>query len=204
MNPYRNQPWLKRYPSANTCIQQCLEVMNFLSKGTTSSPDPHFDAAMQWAEIAIEQAKVLTGNETSLVAGWYPSFDSARPGFGWYFGRDTLWTLYAVNSYGDKTLAKQVLEFLARRQRDDGKMMHEYSLTADDLHGDLTWATLGYEYAAADATPLFIMAVADYVRTTGDLDFLPCALGQANESLRVRPRPRLRWRLRQQSGHRLG
>jgi glycogen debranching enzyme len=83
-----------------------------------------------------------------------------------------LWTLYAVNSYGDRTLAKQSLEFLAKRQRDDGKMMHEYSLTANDLHGDLNWAALGYEYAAADATPLFIMAVADYIRATGDLDFL--------------------------------
>ena len=144
----------------------------FDSRLTVHTPDPHFDAAMQWAEIAIDQAKVRTGNETGLVAGWYPSFDSTRPGFGWYFGRDTLWTLYAVNSYGDKTLAKQSLEFLAKRQRGDGKMMHEFSLTADDLHGDLDWATLGYEYAAADATPLFIMAVADYVRATGDLDFL--------------------------------
>jgi glycogen debranching enzyme len=144
----------------------------FDTRLTIHTPDPHFDTAMQWAEIAIDQTKVRTGNETGLVAGWYPSFDSARPGFGWYFGRDTLWTLYAVNSYGDKTLAKQALEFLAKRQRADGKMMHEYSLTADDLHGDLNWASLGYEYAAADATPLFIMAVADYVRTTGDLDFL--------------------------------
>jgi hypothetical protein len=144
----------------------------FDTRLTVRTPDSHFDAAMQWAEIAIDQAKVRTGNETGLVAGWYPSFDSARPGFGWYFGRDALWALYAVNSYGDKTLAKQALEFLAKRQRADGKIMHEYSLTADDLHGDLNWATLGYEYAAADATPLFIMAVADYVRTTGDLDFL--------------------------------
>jgi glycogen debranching enzyme len=144
----------------------------FDSRLTVHTPDPQFDAALKWAEIAIDQTKVRTGNETGLVAGWYPSFDSTRPGFGWYFGRDTLWTLYAVNSYGDKTLAKQSLEFLAKRQRDDGKMMHEFSLTADDLRGDLNWATLGYEYAAADATPLFIMAVADYVRATGDLDFL--------------------------------
>jgi glycogen debranching enzyme len=144
----------------------------FDTRLTTHTPDPHFDTAMRWAEIAIDQTKVRTGDETSLVAGWYPSFDSTRPGFGWYFGRDALWTLYAVNSYGDKTLAKQVLEFLARRQRADGKMMHEYSLTADDLRGDFTWASLGYEYASADATPLFIMAVDDYVRATGDVDFL--------------------------------
>jgi glycogen debranching enzyme len=144
----------------------------FDNRLTVHTPDPHFDAAIRWAEIAIDQAKVRTGDETGLVAGWYPSFDSTRPGFGWYFGRDTLWSLYAVNSYGDKTLAKQALEFLAKRQRDDGKMMHEFSLTAGSLHGDLDWAALGYEYAAADSTPLFIMAIADYVRTTGDLDFL--------------------------------
>ncbi|WP_211256341.1 amylo-alpha-1,6-glucosidase [Edaphobacter aggregans] len=139
---------------------------------SVKTPDPKFDAAMRWAEIAIEQSKVRTGDETGLVAGWYPSFDSTRPGFGWYFGRDTLWSLYAVNSYGDEALAKQALEFLSKRQRADGKMMHEFSLTAEMLHGDLDWAKLGYEYAAADATPLFIMAVADYVRVTGDVDFL--------------------------------
>jgi glycogen debranching enzyme len=154
----------------------------FDTRLTTHTPDSHFDAAMQWAEIAIDQEKVRTGEETSLVAGWYPSFDSTRPGFGWYFGRDALWTLYAVNSYGDKTLARQVLEFLAKRQRADGKMMHEYSLTADNLHGDLNWATLGYEYAAADATPLFIMTVADYLRTTGDLDFLRAHWNQVKKA----------------------
>jgi glycogen debranching enzyme len=154
----------------------------FDNRLTVHTPDPHFDAAMRWAEVAIDQTKVRTGNEISLVAGWYPSFDSTRPGFGWYFGRDTLWTLYAVNSYGDRTLAKEALEFLAKRQRADGKMMHEYSLTADNLRGELNWATLGYEYAAADATPLFIMAVADYVRTTGDLDFLHAHWDQVKEA----------------------
>src|SRR5260370_19100486 len=51
-------------------------------------------------------------------------------------------------------------------------VMHEFSLTGGELHGDLDWSKLGYEYAAAEATPLFIMAVADYVRTSGDVDFL--------------------------------
>lgn len=149
---------------------------------TVHTPDPQFDAAIKWAEIAIEQTKVKTGEETGLVAGWYPSFDSTRPGFGWYFGRDTLWTLYAVNSYGDATLAKQALEFLARRQRDDGKMMHEYPLTAAFLQGDMEWSKLGYEYAAADSTPLFIMAIADYVRATGDIDFLRAHWEQAKKA----------------------
>ena len=54
------------------------------------------------------------------------------------------------------------------RQRADGKMMHEYSQTA----GQVDWATLPYEYAAADATPLFLPAMADYVRASGDRGFL--------------------------------
>ena len=176
----------------------------FDTRLTAHTPDPHFDSALQWAEIAIDQAKVRTNNETGLVAGWYPSFDSARPGFGWYFGRDALWTLYAVNSYGDKTLAKQALEFLAKRQRADGKMMHEFSLTADSLHGELNWANLGYEYASADATPLFLLAVADYVHTTRRSRLPPHPLGPAQKGLRLRPRPRNQRRLRQHPGHWLG
>ncbi len=171
---------------------------------TVHTPDPHFDAALRWAEIAIEQNKVRTGDEVGLVAGWYPSFDSARPGFGWYFGRDTLWSLYAVNSYGDKTLAKQALEFLAKRQRDDGKMMHEFSLTAGTLHGDLDWSKLGYEYAAADATPLFIMAIARLCPHDGRSGVSAGTLGWSEEGLCLRPRARHRRRLRQQPGNRMG
>ena len=72
-------------------------------------------------------------SETALVAGYYASGDSARPGFGWFFGRDALYTLYAVNGFGDFALSKAELEFLIRRQRDDGKIMHEYSQTAAAL-----------------------------------------------------------------------
>ena len=144
----------------------------FDTRLTVKTPDPMLDKALRWAEIAIEQSKVRTGAETGLVAGWYPSFDSARPGFGWYFGRDTLWSMYAIDSYGDRALAKEALEFLLRRQRADGKMMHEFSQTAGELTGAMTWSNFGYEYAAADATPLFAMAMADYVRTTGDMEFL--------------------------------
>ena len=144
------------------------------------TPDASFDRAMRWAEIAIEEAQVETRtgsgtnarSETGLVAGWFPSFDSARPGFGWYFGRDTLWSLYAIDSDGDQTLARRALEFLIRRQRADGKMMHEYSLSADFLTGEMAWSNFGYEYAAADSTPLYLLAMEDYVKHTADLAFL--------------------------------
>jgi glycogen debranching enzyme len=109
-------------------------------------------------------------SETALVAGYYSSADSARPGFGWFFGRDALYTLYAVNSYGDFALTRGELEFLIARQRADGKIMHEYSQTAADPSVD--WKQFPYMYAAADATPLFLMAMRDYYRASGDLAFL--------------------------------
>ncbi len=133
------------------------------------TPDSGLNRDFSWAETSIGQLRARTAKgEVGLVAGYYASGDSARPGFGWFFGRDSLYTLYAITSYGDYALSRIELEFLLRRQREDGKMMHEYSQTADELD----WRALPYEYAAADATPLFLTALLDYVRTSGDIEFL--------------------------------
>ena len=133
------------------------------------TPDKTLDADLLWAETSIGQLRARTADgEIGLVAGYYASGDSARPGFGWYFGRDTLYTLYAIDSYGDFSLARTALEFLFRREREDGKVMHEYSQTA----ASVDWAGLPYEYAAADATPLMLTALLDYVHTSGDVAFL--------------------------------
>ena len=143
------------------------------------TPDKTLNEAFQWAVVSIEQLKAHvprahapTGNaspeETALVAGYYASGDSARPGFGWFFGRDALYTLYAVNGYGDFALTRSELEFLMNRQRADGKIMHEYSQTA----ASIDWQAFPYMYAAADSTPLFLLAMEDYVRASGDIAFL--------------------------------
>ncbi|MGA2727087.1 MAG: hypothetical protein ABSE96_04700 [Terracidiphilus sp.] len=164
------------------------------------TPDQSLNEAFQWAIVSIEQLKTkiipgqsspptdmngtgsspninggsrglqaaLAPEETALVAGYFTSADSARPGFGWFFGRDALYTLYAVNGYGDFALSKSELEFLIHRQRADGKIMHEYSQTA----AAIDWQAFPYMYAAADSTPLFLLAVADYVRASGDATFL--------------------------------
>jgi glycogen debranching enzyme len=137
---------------------------------TIRTPDVRLNNAFSWAAVSIEQlrAKVQPTGEVGLVAGYFSSGDSARPGFGWFFGRDALYTLYAVNGFGDFRLSREAMEFLIRRQRDDGKMMHEYSQTA----ANVDWRALPYMYAAADATPLFLTAMLDYVRSSGDVDFL--------------------------------
>jgi hypothetical protein len=135
---------------------------------TVETPDPDFDLALRWAEIAIDQAQVRYHGETGLVAGYYTSADSARPGYGWFFGRDTEWSLYAIQSYGDFALSRSALEFLFERQRADGKIMHEFSQSADQVD----WKATPYFYASADSTPLLVMAVDDYVGVSGDTSFL--------------------------------
>ncbi len=132
------------------------------------TPDARFNQAFRWAEVSIDQARVTLHGETGLVAGYYESGDSARPGFAWFFGRDALWTSYALNSCGDFSLTRHALEFLIRRQRSDGKIMHEFSQTADLVD----WKALPYFYAAADSTPLFVMAMGDYVNSSADVGFL--------------------------------
>jgi len=140
----------------------------FDTRLTADTPDGNFDAALRWAELAIDEGKVRFHDETGLIAGYYESGDSARPGFAWFFGRDSLWTSYAINAYGDFELTRHILEFLIHRQRADGKIMHEFSQTADLV----SWQTTPYFYAAADATPLFVMAMEDYVNASGDVSFL--------------------------------
>jgi glycogen debranching enzyme len=161
---------------AASYLAHATEYKKLLANTTSiSTPDKALDEAFQWGVISIEQLRAHVPSpradaapETALVAGYYASGDSARPGFGWFFGRDALYTLYAVNGYGDFALSKAELEFLIARQRADGKIMHEYSQTA----GFIDWKAFPYMYAAADATPLFLMAVADYVHASGDVAFL--------------------------------
>jgi len=156
-----------RIPAAYQQTRSYYEKF-FETRLTSSTPDPSFDLALKWAEVAIDQCRVRFHDETGLAAGWYTSADSLRPGYGWFFGRDTLWTLYAVHSYGDFDLSRRALEFLIKRQRADGKIMHEYSQTADMTD----WKSFPYWYAAADSTPLLVLVMEDYVRSTGDVAFL--------------------------------
>jgi hypothetical protein len=136
-----------------------------------ATPDENFNDAFEWAEVAIDQLQVEitpAHDETALIAGIDASADSVRPGFGWFFGRDALWSLYAVNSYGDFQLTREELEFLLKRQSPQGQIMHEWSQTA----GLVDWNSLPYEYASADATPLLLMAANDYLTISGDVQFL--------------------------------
>jgi len=68
---------------------------------------------------------------TGLVAGYRTSGESQRPGFAWFFGRDSFWTSFALNSAGDFANARTALEFIGKYQREDGKIPHEISQGAN-------------------------------------------------------------------------
>ena len=145
----------------------------FDTRVVAETPDPRLNQALGWAEVSIDQLRVRHrsaeyGDEVALVAGLYSSGDSNRPGFGWFFGRDSLYTLFAADSYGDFALCREELNFLLKRQRADGKIMHEYSQTAELVD----WPHLPYEYAAADSTPLLLMLLRDYAERSGDTAYL--------------------------------
>jgi hypothetical protein len=140
----------------------------FNGRTVVDSPDPRVNEAARWAEIALDQMQVGYHGEIGLVAGYYMSADSARPGFAWFFGRDTLFSIYATNSSGDFPFSRTALNFLISRQREDGKIMHEFSQAADSID----WKSTPYFYASADSTPLFIMTMRDYIGASGDTAYL--------------------------------
>lgn len=139
---------------------------------TTSieTPDRRLNEALDWAKVGIDKGMVtspLLG--TGLVAGYRTSGESERPGFAWYFGRDSMWTALATTAYGDWQTTRAALEFLKKFQRADGKIPHEISQSASLL----PWFTdYKYPWDSADATPLYVVAHADYFRASGDRKFL--------------------------------
>lgn len=158
--------------SVQSLYEQTVAYYERLQKETTiiRTPDERLNTAFSWAKVGVD--KGLATNPflgTGLLAGFRTSGESERPGFAWYFGRDAMWTALAINSYGDFRSTRTALEFLKKFQRADGKIPHEISQSASLI----PWFT-DYEYpwASADATPLYVIAHADYWRASGDTEFL--------------------------------
>ena len=128
-----------------------------------------FTEAYDWARLAIERGWACNeGVGCGLVAGWAPSGASLRPGFGWYFGGDTMMSVWAMLDTGDFDGARAALDFLLERQRADGKIMHEWTQSA----ALIDWPSYPYGYYHADTTPLFLHTAELYLRQTGDRQWL--------------------------------
>ena len=132
-------------------------------------PDAALQQAYDWARISTIQG--LVNNPylgAGLVAGYRTSGVGQRPGFAWFFGRDSLWTSFALNAEGDYSTTRTALDFISKYQREDGKVPHEISQSASLV----PWfKDYPYAYVSADATPLFIIAMNDYAVQSGDVAF---------------------------------
>lgn len=133
------------------------------------TPNGSINLAFEWGKVALDKGFVCNPHlGCGLIAGLGPSGTTERPGFGWFFGGDAFMNSWAMTAYGDFSTVKLALEFLRQRQRADGKMMHELSQGA----GYIRWfEDFPYGYYHADTTPLYIVAVRDYVRASGDVAF---------------------------------
>jgi len=132
-------------------------------------PDAQMQHAYDWSRISMVQG--LVNNPylgTGLIAGYRTSGTSQRPGFAWFFGRDSIWTALALDAEGDFATTRTALEFLSKFQRDDGKIPHEIAQTASLVDW---FKNFPYPYVSADATPLFIVGMSDYVTSSGDVAF---------------------------------
>jgi glycogen debranching enzyme len=144
------------------------------------TPDPEFNQSYRWALAATDRMFVTTaGLGSSFMAGyglsnsgWNGGHEtSGRPGYAWYFGRDSLWTSLGVLAYGGFEKVRSVLEFLGRYQDADGKIPHEVT-------------TSGYaHYDAADSTPLYLIVMGRYLKACGDRAFVRSQFSRVQKAL---------------------
>jgi glycogen debranching enzyme len=134
------------------------------------TPDDRLDLALEWAKVNLDEQTVCNPDlGCGLVAGWGPSGDGARPGFGWFFGGDAAINSLAMAATGQWAAAADGLRFLARYQREDGKVPHEVSQAA----GVVPWfAEYPYPYYHADTTPFWLLALWRHWKATGDAALL--------------------------------
>src|SRR5271165_6598491 len=162
------QKLLSQYPQLQ---QEAREYYKqYLDRTVSLSlSDSDLQIAYDWSRISQVQGLVdepFAGE--GLIAGYDLSGFNHRPGFSWFFGRDSLWTALALDSVGDFQTTRAALEFLAKYQGEDGRIPHEVPQSVSLV----PWFKLyPYGFASADATPLYIIGSADYVRTSGDLAF---------------------------------
>jgi glycogen debranching enzyme len=143
---------------------------NYLSQTVDLElPDAELQQAYDWSRVSMLQGLVTNPYlGTGLIAGYRTSGGNQRPGFAWFFGRDSLWTDMALDAQGDFANARTALDFLSSFQREDGKIPHEIAQTASLV----SWfKNYPYGFASADATPLYIITMNDYVTHSGDVEF---------------------------------
>jgi glycogen debranching enzyme len=160
---------LVRNPAAAHARQASHFRKLFAKRTMVTSSDSLVNEAYRWALAGTDRFRAWTpGTGLSLMAGYGTTASgwdggqkiSGRPGYAWYFGRDSVWTALAMLAYGDFAAGRSVLQFLGTHQEITGKIPHEVT-TSGHAHFD-----------AADATPLYLLLMGRYLRASGDKEFV--------------------------------
>ncbi len=104
--------------------------------------------------------------------GYGLGFMAGLPHFPIYFGRDTAWTIFGSNCIGDFQTSQCALALLARFQaKEDGTDAVRVPFYRGEIPHEIRMDGSIYYYSV-DATPLFVIALHDYYRWSGDKTFV--------------------------------
>lgn len=150
----------------NDHINRCVVV---------ESPDVQFNRGYQWALVGMDRHFLHTpGLGKGYAAGFAettPGWGESRPGYAWYFGRDSVWTSLAALVCGDFEKVRQNLKLLGDFQDLSGKIFHELTLSGV-VH-----------YDSADSTPLYVALMGEFLRWSGDREFVHSQWGRIEKAM---------------------
>lgn len=118
------------------------------------------DGAWPWAIARLGNFMAEGADGRGVMAGYAASragWGRSRPGYAWFFGRDSCWSVDAMLATGMHDEARDAITLLLSTADITGKVAHEIT-TSGVVH-----------YDAADSTPLLLRAVAAWAEWTGDL-----------------------------------
>ena len=150
------------------------------------TPRRDLNLAYEWGKVALDNLMVVNPRlGEGLVAGYGLSGGGERPGFAWFFGGDAFVNSLAFTSFGAFRTTRDALAFTQKWQRqedypvrrksprdvneDVGKMSHELSQSEGLCDW---WNDYHYGYNHAETTSWYIVSLGDYVRRSGDVQFL--------------------------------
>ncbi len=152
------------YDDASNYYQDVLDKSLMIT-----TPDKDFNDGYRWSLIGTDRffvntpglGKALVAGYSTTAKGWNGGHKvNGRPGYAWYFGRDAVWSSFALLDYGDFEKVKSQLQFFNKYQDLNGKIFHELT-TSGAVH-----------YDASDATPLYIILAGRYLLHSGDVEFI--------------------------------
>jgi glycogen debranching enzyme len=161
-------------PAMAPLDQAFVSLTGELSRACFSGPriQATSDELDEWIARSISDLQMMT---TDTPQGAYPY--AGVPWFSTPFGRDGIITAMEALWF-EPALAKGVLGFLAATQADEtaperdaqpGKILHEARGGEMAALGEVPF---GRYYGSVDATPLYVMLAAAYLRRTGDVAFI--------------------------------